>query len=94
MVGSTAAIIDFIRETDREVIVVTERGVVDKLSAEYPGRLHQLCPDVLTCPDMKRTTLTSVVSAMEDTGGEEIAMDAALMDAARRSLANMIELGK
>ena len=94
MVGSTAAIIDFIRETDREVIVVTERGVVDKLSAEYPGRLHQLCPDVLTCPDMKRTTLTSVVSAMEGTGGEEIEMDAALMDAARRSLVNMIELGK
>ena len=49
---------------------------------------------MLTCPDMKRTTLVSVVSAMEGTGGEEIAMDAALMDAARRSLANMIELGK
>ncbi len=93
MVGSTAAIIDYIRSTDREVIVATERGVVDRLSLDYPGRLHQLRPEQLTCADMKLTTLESVTAAMEGRGGEEIAMDAALMDAARASLANMIRLG-
>ena len=50
MAGSTAAIIDYIREGGsggEEVIVATERGVVDRLDARYPGRLHQLCEDKL-----------------------------------------------
>ena len=34
MVGSTAAIIQFIKKTDRPVIVATERGVVDYLSSD------------------------------------------------------------
>ena len=93
MAGSTAAIIEYIRSTDREVIVGTERGVVDRLSLDYPGRLHQLCPEKLTCPDMKLTTLESVAAAMEGAGGEEIVLDAALADAARASLTNMIRLG-
>ncbi len=93
MVGSTAAIIDFIRETRDEVLVATERGVVDKLEEEYPGRLHQLCGKKLVCPDMKRTTLQSVEAAMTGRGGEEIRMDAALMDAARHSLEAMLAYG-
>ncbi len=94
MVGSTADIISYIRRTQGEVIVATERGVTDKLSLQYPGRLHQLKAGQLTCPDMKRTTLASVVAAMQGTGGEEIRMDAAVMDAARASLTNMIRLGQ
>ncbi len=93
MAGSTAEIIDFIRSTDREVIVATERGVVDRLSLDYPGRLHQLCAEKLTCPDMKLTTLDSVEAAIQGTGGEEITLAPALMDAARASLENMIRLG-
>lgn len=93
MAGSTAAIIDYIRQSEGEIIVATERGVVDKLSAEYPGRLHQLCADKLTCRDMKLTTPESVAAAMRGEGGEEIVMDAALMDAARSSLVNMLRYG-
>jgi quinolinate synthase len=92
-VGSTAAIIDYIRQTSGEVIVATERGVVDRLQLDYPGRLHQLQSEKLTCPDMKRTTLAVLLAAMEGKGGEEIHMDASLMDAARASLTNMIRLG-
>lgn len=94
MIGSTAAIIDYIRETDGEVLVATERGVVDRLSAQYPGRLHQIACDTLTCPDMKRTTLRSVLAAMDGTGGEEIQMEPATMNAARASLENMLKFGK
>ena len=93
MVGSTAAIIDYIRQTDAPVLVATERGVVDKLSMEYPGRLWQICADKLVCPDMKRTTLETLAAAMEGRGGEEIHMEPALMDAARRSLTNMLKFG-
>ena len=96
MAGSTAAIIDYIREGGsggEEVIVATERGVVDRLSLDYPGRLVQIAEDKLVCPDMKRTTVDTLLAAMEGRGGEVIEMDAALMDAARASLTNMITLG-
>lgn len=96
MAGSTAAIIDYIREGGsggEEVIVATERGVVDRLDACYPGRLHQLCEDKLVCPDMKRTTLQSLLAAMESRGGEEIRLGEKLADAARRSLENMLRYG-
>ena len=96
MAGSTAAIIDYIREGGSgggKVIVTTERGVVDRLDARYPGRLHQLCEDKLVCPDMKRTTLQSLLAAMESRGGEEIRLGEKLADAARRSLENMLRYG-
>ena len=93
MVGSTAAIIDYIRKTDDPVLVATERGVVDKLAPEYPGRLWQVCAHKLVCPDMKRTTPEVLTAAMEGRGGEEIQLDERLMTAARRSLTNMLEYG-
>lgn len=94
MAGSTAAIIEYITAIPDEVIVATERGVVDKLETQYPGRLHQLRPEALTCHDMKRTTMDSLKAVIEGTGGEEIHMDTALMDAARHSLEMMMELGR
>lgn len=93
MVGSTAAIIDYIRSTSGEVLVATERGVVDKLSLEYPGRLYQIEGELLTCPDMKLTSAQSLLDAMQGKGGEEIVMDEAETAAARRSLVNMMAMG-
>lgn len=93
MVGSTAAIIDYIRRSPDDILVATERGVVDALGPLYPGRLHQIEPDVLTCPDMKLTTVDSLAAAMRGEGGEEIVMDEAEAAAARRSLTNMIAMG-
>jgi len=65
----------------------------DGLGLDYPGRLVQIAEDKLVCPDMKRTTVDTLLAAMEGRGGEVIEMDAALMDAARASLTNMITLG-
>lgn len=93
MAGSTAAIIDYIRESRDDVIVATERGVVDRLDGVYPGRLHQLCADKLVCPDMKLTTLSSLLAAMEGRGGEDIHLESSLAVAARRSLENMLRYG-
>lgn len=91
MVGSTAAIIDYIEQGTGEVIVATERGVTDKLSARYPGRLHQL--GNLTCPDMKLTTADVLLACLSGEGGEEIVLPPRLSAAARRSLDNMLAYG-
>lgn len=93
MVGSTAEIMKYIAESSGEIVVATERGVVDRLAERYPGRLHQLCGDCLTCPDMKLTTPERIVSALEGTGGEAIELPPALMAAARGSLENMLRYG-
>lgn len=98
MVGSTAAIIEYIGKESGEIIVATERGVTDKLSLRYPGRLHQLGEEAdgscrLTCPDMKLTTAEAVFAALRGLGGEEIELEPTLLAAARRSLDNMLTYG-
>ena len=93
MTGSTAAIIEYIRGGGDDVIVATERGGGDRLEPAYPGRLHQLCGEKLICPDMKRTTLESLLAAMEGRGGEEIRLEEGLAAAARHSLENMLRYG-
>ena len=45
------------------------------------------------CPDMKRTTLESLLAAMEGRGGEEIRLEEGLAAAARHSLENMLRYG-
>lgn len=93
MVGSTADIISYIHSTQTEILVATERGVVDKFGPEYPDRLHQLCGETLTCTDMKLTTEASLSAIMEGRGGEEITLSPALLRDARRSLENMLKYG-
>lgn len=61
--------------------------------AGVSGRLHQLCGEKLICPDMKRTTLESLLAAMEGRGGEEIRLEEGLAAAARHSLENMLRYG-
>lgn len=86
MTGSTAAIIEYIRGGGDDVIVATERGVVDRLEPAYPGRLHQLCEEKLICPDMKRTTLESLLAAMEGGAARRSRLEEGLAAAARHSL--------
>lgn len=93
MVGSTADIIRYIESSEDEILVATERGVADRYSLLYPGRIHQICAEKLVCPDMKRTTLDSVMAALEGKGGEVIALDDELAAAARSSLENMLKYG-
>ena len=95
MIGSTSAIIDYaLKNKDSEIIIGTERGVVDYLSLKHPKRkLYQLRADKLTCPNMKMTTLEDVYNALVGKGGAEITMDENLRLAAKRSIDNMLRYG-
>ncbi|MCL2488205.1 MAG: quinolinate synthase NadA [Oscillospiraceae bacterium] len=92
-VGSTSGIIDYIGQRKEEIIVVTERGVVDLLNTRYPGRLHQLVPEKLTCPDMKLVTADTLLAVIGGAEGEIIELDPELAGRARASLIKMIALG-
>jgi len=64
-VGSTKQIIDFAAQSPAsQFIIGTEMGVFWKLRQNSPGKSFYLLAPGLVCPNMKRTTLTSVRDAL------------------------------
>lgn len=89
--GSTAEIIAHAEKSGkREFILGTEPGVLWELSRRCPGKTFY--PVTPFCADMKRISPEQVLACLAG-GGHEVQMDAALMEAARRPLERMLELG-
>ncbi len=94
MAGSTAEIIDFAIKADKPVIIGTERGVADTLTKKYPDKeFYYLCPETLTCPDMKYISPELLLQAINGEAGETIEMDEELRLKAKKSIDRMLELG-
>ncbi len=94
MAGSTAEIIDFALASVKPVIIGTERGVADYLIPKYPEKkLYHLCPEKLTCKDMKYTTPESILAALKGEGGEIIELPEELRKKAKHSIDEMLRLG-
>jgi quinolinate synthase len=51
---------------DRVFVIGTESGLMHRLRKENPGKEFHLLTEGLVCPNMKKTTLTSVVRTMEE----------------------------
>ncbi len=94
MAGSTAEIITYALQADKPVIIGTERGVADTLTQKYPDRaFYYLCPETLTCPDMKYISPELLLDAINGEQGESIEMNEDLRLAAKKSIDRMLELG-
>ncbi len=94
MAGSTAEIIDYALKADKPVIIGTERGVADYLIPHYPEKVfYHLCPEKLTCKDMKYTTPESILLALKGEGGEKIELCEELRIKAKHSIDEMLRLG-
>ena len=94
MAGSTAEIIDFALASEKPVIIGTERGVADYLIPKYPEKkLYSLCPEKLTCKDMKYTTPESILAALKGESGEKIELPEELRVKAKHSIDEMLRLG-
>lgn len=94
MAGSTAEIIDFALKSEKPVIIGTEKGVADYLIPKYPHKkFYYLCPEKLICRDMKYTTPESILSALENKGGEKIELSDELIRKAKHSIDEMLRLG-
>jgi quinolinate synthase len=50
----------------REVIVGTEVGMVYRLQKDNPGKIFYDMGKNITCPNMKRITLTKILRALEE----------------------------
>lgn len=54
------------KSRDRVFVIGTESGLLHRLGKENPGKEFYLLTEGLVCPNMKKTTLTSVLQTMEE----------------------------
>lgn len=65
-VGSTSGIIDYVRASShKKFVIVTEKGVVDRLKRDYPDREFILIKSNMLCESMKLTTLEEIWKSLE-----------------------------
>ena len=91
-IGSTSGIINYATECeDKEFIIATEEGVLHQLKKKNPDKKFYF-PEVIVCPNMKKTSLQDVYDAL-DGKKEEVILDEEIRKKALTSLENMHKLG-
>lgn len=91
-IGSTKQIIDFARNSEAQKFIIgTEMGVLYQLKKENPGKTFYMMSNGLVCPNMKKTRLESVYTALSEMKYPmEISED--VRQKASRCLERMLEL--
>ena len=93
-VGSTAGIMNFVKNSDnKSFIIVTEKGVVDRLERDYPEKEFIPIRDNLVCPSMKMTTLEDILNVLENETNE-IVVDREIAKKAVKCIDRMLEASK
>ena len=93
-VGSTTEIMSYAQKSDsREFIIGTENSIVQHLGVACPEKLFFPLSKDCVCHNMKLTTITDVLHAIEGTDGEEIEIAPELAEKARRPIDEMLRLG-
>lgn len=88
--GSTAHMIDWVKtKRPQRVVMVTECSMADNVAAEAPG-VEFVRPCNL-CPHMKRITLPKILDSLLHMR-EEVIIDPAIAERARRSVERMVNL--
>ena len=93
-VGSTAGIMNFVKNSDNEsFVIVTEKGVVDRLERDYPEKEFIPIRQNLVCPSMKMTTLEDILNVLENETNE-ILVDKEIAKKAVKCIDRMLEASK
>ena len=86
-VGSTSGIMEYVRKSkDKQFVIVTEKGVCDRLERDYPDKKFILIKNNMLCESMKLTTLEEILYSLEHEVNE-ITLD----ENVRKRSANCIE---
>ncbi|MBO5385628.1 quinolinate synthase NadA [bacterium] len=93
-VGSTAGIMNFVKNSDnKSFVIVTEKGVVDRLERDYPEKEFIPIRDNLVCPSMKMTTLEDILNVLENETNE-IVVEKEIAIKAVKCIDRMLEASK
>lgn len=91
-IGSTTGIMKYAKESDdKEFIIVTEKGVSDRLTRDYPDKKFYLVCNKAVCPNMKLNTLEDVLRVLE-TEENEVFVDEQVAEKARLTIERMIAI--
>ena len=94
-VGSTTEIMHYAENSDaREFIIGTENSIVQHLGISHPEKLFYALSKDCVCHNMKVTTIADVLHCLEGPDGEEILLDESVRLRAKKSIDEMIRLGK
>lgn len=94
-VGSTTEIMHYAENSDaREFIIGTENSIVQHLGISHPEKLFYALSKDCVCHNMKVTTIADVLHCLEGTDGEEILLEESVRLRAKKSINEMIRLGK
>ncbi len=96
--GSTAGILAYCARPEvREVIVVTESGILHEMTQRHPDKRFYLvepekgCEKCISCKDMKLVTLENILSTLEKES-PEIVIDEEIRVKAEGSIRRMLEM--
>ena len=93
-IGSTTGIIDYAKKSDaKEFIIGTENSIVEHLQFACPDKQFYPLSVMLTCMNMKITTLMDIYNCLKATGGEVIELPQNVVGGAGRCIHRMVELG-
>ena len=70
-IGSTSGIIDYVKKSsEKQFVIVTEKGVADRLRRDYPDKEFILISEKMLCESMKLTTLEEILTSLENETNE------------------------
>ncbi|MCR5265897.1 MAG: quinolinate synthase NadA [Cyanobacteria bacterium RUI128] len=93
-VGSTTGIMKYAIESDeKQFVIATEKGVVERLKRDYPEKEFILIKESIVCPNMKWHTLQDIYDAL-DKEQHEINVDKNIADKAVTCIDRMLKISK
>lgn len=93
-VGSTAGIMSYVKySNNKSFVIVTEKGVVDRLKRDFPNKEFIAIRENLVCPSMKMTTLEDILNVLENETNE-IFVDEQIAKKAVKCIDRMLEASK
>ena len=93
-IGSTSGIIDYVKySNDSQFVIVTEKGVVDRLKRDYPEKEFILISEKMLCESMKLTTLEEILYSLENEVNE-ITLDENIRKQSANCIERMLKVSK
>ena len=93
-VGSTSGIMEYVRKSkDKQFVIVTEKGVADRLERDYPDKKFILIKNGMLCESMKLTSLNEILYSLEHEVNE-IILDENIRKRSARCIERMLKVSK
>lgn len=93
-IGSTSGIIDYVKNSEsNQFVIVTEKGVADRLKRDYPDKEFILISENMLCESMKLTTLEEILYSLENEVNE-IKLDDEIIKRSASCIERMLKVSK